>query len=560
MERKTVHKFSEEWKTDETGHWKECSCGERDTVYPHGNDEGYTGVVTEEASPEKDGVRTFYCKECGYAYRTEPVKYEHVHASYGDWISDETYHWHGCKCGAEDAVFDKAEHTSDQGTIVKEATETETGTMRYSCTVCGAVIREETIPVISANEGKCGDELFWAYDNGTLTISGSGKMYDYAFESKAPWYKYNTQITKIIVQNGAESIGNVAFYNLTALTDISLPDSLESIGKNALSSCTSLTGITVPDNVKTVDYAAFSGNVKLENVKLPFNLNAISSSLFSSCYALKAVQIPEKVTSVGRMAFYKCTALTSITIPDSVTEIGVSAFCECENLSTVVLGKKLQTIEASAFAYCYKMKDTEIPDTVTFIGNSAFYDCYAITTVTIPDGVEEIYGCTFENCKALEAISIPASVTLIEQDAFAGCGKLTHIHIPYGKNASDYSGQGGLPASEGYYFTLDANGNCPDNDCPMHSHSAAEIIIGVEIGEDNVIVKYGTAAGSSVSRTVSYSFDQVNAEIVDYMADTDIQLVIDFVNAFTAVDNDSVVLTSAQMTAIEKVLENDYKG
>lgn len=80
------------------------------------------------------------------------------------------------------------------------------------------------------------------------------------------------------------------------------------------------------------------------------------------------------------------------------------------------------------------------------------------------------------------------------------------------------------------------------------------------IGEDNVIVKYGTAAGSSVSRTVSYSFAQVNAEIVDYMADTDIQLVIDFVNAFTAVDNDSVVLTSAQMTAIEKVLENDYKG
>ena len=560
MERKAVHKFSEEWKSDETGHWKECSCGERDTVYPHGNDEGYTGIVTEEATPEKDGVRTFYCKECGYAYRTEAVKYEHVHAPYGDWISDKTYHWHGCKCGAEEAVFDKAEHTSDQGTVIKSATETEEGLMRYSCTVCGAVIREVTIPVISANEGKCGDNLFWAYDNGTLTISGTGTMYDYAFESKAPWYKYNTQITKIIVQNGAESIGNVAFYNLTALTEISLPNSLKSIGKNALSNCTSLTGITVPDNVKTIDFAAFSGNVKLENVKLPVNLNAISSSLFSSCYALKAVKIPEKVTSVGRMAFYKCTALTSITIPDSVTEIGVSAFCECEHLSTVVLGKKLQTIEASAFAYCYKMKDTEIPDTVTFIGNSAFYDCYLITTVTIPDGVEAIYGCTFENCKALEAISIPASVTLIEQDAFAGCGKLTHIHIPYGKNASDYSGQGGLPASEGYYFTLDESGNCPDNDCPIHSHSAAEIIIGVEIGEDNVIVKYGTAAGSSVSRTVSYSFDQVNAEIVDYMADTDIQLVIDFVNAFTAVDNDSVVLTSAQMTAIEKVLENDYKG
>ena len=488
------------------------------------------------------------------------MKYEHVHAAYGDWLSDKTYHWHGCKCGAEEAVFDKAEHTSDQGTVIKSATETEEGLMRYSCTVCGAVIREVTIPVISANEGKCGDNLFWAYDNGTLTIRGSGKMYDYSFESKAPWYKYNTQITKIIVQNGAESIGNVAFYNLTALTDISLPDSLKSIGKNAVSNCKLITEITVPDNVSTIGFAAFSGNVKLENVKLPANLNSISSSMFSKCYALNNLVIPEKVTSVGTMSFYYCTSLTSITIPDSVKEIGISAFCNCENLSTVVLGKQIKTIEASAFAYCYKMKDTEIPDTVTFIGNSAFYDCYAITTVTIPDGVEEIYGCSFENCKALGSISIPASVTLIEQDAFAGCGKLTHIHIPNGKSSSDYSGQGNLPANDDCYFTLDANGNCPDNDCPMHSHSAAEIIIGVEIGEDKVLVKYGYEPDSSVSRTVSYSFDQVNTEIVDYMADTDIQLVIGFVNAFSAVDNDCIEFTAAQMKAVEIVLENDFKA
>ena len=474
MERKAIHKFSEEWKSDETGHWKECSCGERDTVYPHGNDEGYTGIVTEEATPDKDGVRTFYCKDCGYAYRTEPVKFEHVHAAYGDWVSDETYHWHICECGEEGITFDKAEHTSDSGTIVKAATDTEEGLIRYCCTVCGAQIREVTIPVISDNEGKCGDNLFWAYDNGTLTISGTGTMYDYTFESKAPWYKYNAQITKIIVQSGTESIGDVAFYNLTALTEISLPDSLESIGKNAFSNCKVLTEISVPDKVSTIGFAAFSSCIKLEKVKLPVNLNAISSSMFSKCYALKNLEIPEKVTSVETMSFYYCTGLTSITIPDNVTEIGTSAFCECENLTSVILGKQLQTIEASAFAYCYKMEDTDIPDTVTFIGNSAFYDCYAITTMTIPDGVEAIYGCTFENCKALTSISIPASVTLIEQDAFAGCGKITHIHIPYGKTASDYSAKGGLPTDENLFFVLDENENCPATNCPMGTNNSHE--------------------------------------------------------------------------------------
>lgn len=60
-----------------------------------------------------------------------------------DWKSDEDGHWHECGCGDK---TDSAAHTEDSGTVTKAPTETETGIKTYKCSVCGYVIRTETIP------------------------------------------------------------------------------------------------------------------------------------------------------------------------------------------------------------------------------------------------------------------------------------------------------------------------------------------------------------------------------------------------------------------------------
>jgi hypothetical protein len=51
--------------------------------------------------------------------------------------------------------------------------------------------------------GTCGDNLTWIFDDstGTLTISGTGAMYDYSYNNR-PWESYEDSIKKVVINNG----------------------------------------------------------------------------------------------------------------------------------------------------------------------------------------------------------------------------------------------------------------------------------------------------------------------------------------------------------------------
>ena len=68
----------------------------------------------------------------------------HTHAYSEEWSSDENNHWHACECGAK---ADVDAHAYGEWKVIKEATETETGSRERTCTVCGYK-QTETIPVI----------------------------------------------------------------------------------------------------------------------------------------------------------------------------------------------------------------------------------------------------------------------------------------------------------------------------------------------------------------------------------------------------------------------------
>ena len=60
--------------------------------------------------------------------------------------------------------------------------------------------------------GACGENLTWTFDEqGTLTISGKGEMYDYDDASSCPWSEYSQSIHKVIVEPGTTYIGSYAF-------------------------------------------------------------------------------------------------------------------------------------------------------------------------------------------------------------------------------------------------------------------------------------------------------------------------------------------------------------
>lgn len=113
-----------------------------DTVVAHTwND----GEVTRAATCTEVGVRTYTCTVC------KQTKDEDIpatgHSFSETWSMDGAQHWHECACGE---TSDLAPHEWDSGETVKEATWTQDGEVRYTCTVCGST-KTEAIPA----EGHC---------------------------------------------------------------------------------------------------------------------------------------------------------------------------------------------------------------------------------------------------------------------------------------------------------------------------------------------------------------------------------------------------------------------
>ena len=154
--------------------------------------------------------------------------------------------------------------------------------------------------------------LSFVHENGLLTISGTGDMTDFIYNTM-PWYKDSKKIKKVVIEDGVTSIGKCAFSNCySSLTSVTIPDSVTSIKGNAFSSCSSLTSITIPDSV-----------------------TSIGGSAFFQCSSLTSVTIPDSVTSIGDTAFFWCKSLTSITIPNSVTNITIHVFLGCDKLESI---------------------------------------------------------------------------------------------------------------------------------------------------------------------------------------------------------------------------------
>ena len=80
---------------------------------------------------------------------------------------------------------------------------------------------------VSAASGTCGENLTWTLnDSGTLTISGTGDMYNYSSSSKAPWYTnyvYLPQVYQVVIGENVTSIlSEKSYYKRYSVTDLVL--------------------------------------------------------------------------------------------------------------------------------------------------------------------------------------------------------------------------------------------------------------------------------------------------------------------------------------------------
>ncbi len=65
-----THNYGTDWKSDNSSHWHECSCGEKSETAAHRWD---SGTVTVQPTTDREGEKTYTCTVCGKT-KTETVK------------------------------------------------------------------------------------------------------------------------------------------------------------------------------------------------------------------------------------------------------------------------------------------------------------------------------------------------------------------------------------------------------------------------------------------------------------------------------------------------------
>ena len=256
------------------------------------------------------------------------------------------------------------------------------------------------IPVVAKADksGTCGDDLTYYFNETTktLTISGTGPMYNYSYDSspRAPWYSYRSNIETVSIESGVTTIGTSAFYHSVNIKTVILPNSIQ----------------------KIYNYA------------------------FSNCSALESIDLPPNMSFIAQEAFSNCTSLYSVSI-QSIERIYVDAFKNCNNIQYVNIksiedwckiffqGKFSNPLYFANHLYLNvtEVIDLVIPNTITSIGVFQFYNCQGFTSVTIPNGVTDIYDSAFAGCGNISTLTIPSSMTSIEERAFNRCVSLTSI-------------------------------------------------------------------------------------------------------------------------------------
>ena len=341
----------------------------------------------------------------------------------------------------------------------------------------------------AASSETCGEHLTWTLgDDGTLTISGSGDMYNYSKET-SPWYSIKSNIKSVVIESGVTGIGDYAFYECMQIQSVSIPQGVTRIGYRAFYYCSLIPEITLPVGVERIEEQAFFICSSLAKLSISDGVKFIGSLAFGNCHHLTEITIPGSVESFGNGPFMYDSGIEKITLLEGAESIGYDLFQMCKNLKTVELPSTLRNIpnnpfkkcpslvnisfpsgnpnftaedgvlfnkdkteiiacagskesytvpatvtniRGTAFSDCASLKNITIPDSVNGIGMEAFSGCSSLKEVKLPAGLSEISAYLFRECSELETVTVPDSVTSIENSAFLRCPKLKTIEIPAG--------------------------------------------------------------------------------------------------------------------------------
>ena len=290
--------------------------------------------------------------------------------------------------------------------------------------------------------GQCGDDLTWTLEeNGTLTISGTGDMWNWSNIDLAPWWSYcQYEITALDIQPGVTGIGEYAFHSCGKLTEITVPEGVTRIGYAAFSSCNSLTSVTLPASLTETGNDLFRSCDSLTDIyfggtramwsqlNMPYDHYSITVHCSDGDIA------PADVMYCGDNLIWTLNSEGVLTVAGrgsmwNFDDDHAPWAASLGSIKSVRIISGATSIGSNAFARCDALTSVTIPEGVTSIGRGAFYACYGLTGVTIPESVTRIGRSAFNRCYGLTSVTIPKNVTAIGEYAFGSCGTLTEIRF-----------------------------------------------------------------------------------------------------------------------------------
>ncbi len=232
-----------------------CSvCGDVETEKVSANGHSYSEEWTIDVAPTctEEGVKSHYCLACGDKADVTVVEpLGHTYST--EWTIDvkptctedgsKSHHCIGCDKEIVDVtVVEPLGHDFESLSVADEHPHINT----FKCSRCPETKQEESY------SEKCGicNFTYTDNDNGTCKITGyigsSASMFIPAsvdgktvVNTNTGAFKSNTSLTSVIIEDGVQGIGSLAFLGCSSLSKAVIPASVTSIGTKAFYTCAS---------------------------------------------------------------------------------------------------------------------------------------------------------------------------------------------------------------------------------------------------------------------------------------------------------------------------------
>ncbi|MBR2042166.1 MAG: leucine-rich repeat protein [Oscillospiraceae bacterium] len=348
------------------------------------------------------------------------------------------------------------------------------GTLAFAGGYCGEPGNEKNVEWLVTSDGK-------------LTISGTGRMDDYATSYPRAWYDFKEIITELEITEGVTNINRIGFSDYD-IEKITLAESVreipanifrelgiktagpigggfdyefgwkEEIPANAFRGLFEFESVEIPESVRSIGNWAFANCRGMKEISLPKELSHLGADIFYHCSMLESIVIPERITEIKEFLFVYCENLKNVSLPEGITSMGNGAFYDCVSLENINMPEKLEYIGESVFHNCASLEKVDFSENVTYIDEEAFGYCSSLKEFTFPEKVKIATAAVVYCCENLEKINLPENLEIIEFQAFYNCPKLAKITIPENVAEIHYAAFMKCPLLEKIYF----KGNAPE--------------------------------------------------------------------------------------------------